>query len=48
MDVHPLLLLELLVFSGAALAWGFYEYWQVRPGKDEKPQKSGDPGHPEG
>lgn len=47
MDVNPLFLIELLVFSGVALAWGVYEYWSVRPKKDESPP-SDDAGHPEG
>jgi hypothetical protein len=47
MDVNPLFLIELLVFSGAALAWGVYEYWTVRPKKDQS-SRSDDAGHPEG
>ncbi|MBL8559081.1 MAG: hypothetical protein JNM47_10195 [Hyphomonadaceae bacterium] len=47
MDANPLFLIELLVFSGAALAWGVYEYWSVRPKKEDSPPPD-DAGHPEG
>lgn len=28
-EFHALFLLELVLFSGAALAWGFWELWQT-------------------
>ena len=34
MDVNPLFLLEFVLFSGVAVAWGVYEWWSVRPKKD--------------
>lgn len=33
MEVNPLFLLEFVLFSGVALAWGVYEWWSVRPKK---------------
>ena len=44
MQINPIFLIELLVFNGAVLAWAIYEYWTVRPKKEE----SDKPGHPEG
>lgn len=28
-DFHPLLILELFLFSGGALAWGAWEFWRT-------------------
>ena len=30
----PKMLLELVLFEGAAVAWGVWQFWQVRPGRD--------------
>ncbi len=49
MDTNTLFLIEIVLFSGVALAWGIWEYWSVRPGKDAaKKQASSEPGHAEG
>jgi hypothetical protein len=41
--------IELFLFSGAALAWGFYELWTVRKSqRGDKPTSSDTTGHPEG
>ncbi len=49
MQGNPIFLIELLLFSGAALAWAGYEWWSVRPGAREKQSPPpGEPGHPEG
>lgn len=54
---HPLLLLELFVFGGAALAWGIWELWQTerairraKEGVSDPPAvaDSGASGHAEG
>lgn len=48
MEINPLFLLEFIVFSGAALAWGAYELWSVRPEKDKaKSAPADDTRHPE-
>lgn len=56
----PILLLELGVFGGGALAWGLWEIWQtdraIRRARDAEQARpgsgsglgSGPPGHPEG
>lgn len=38
----PKMLLELVLFEGAAVAWGVWQFWQVRPGRDKSanPTKS--------
>lgn len=50
MEINPLFLLEFVLFSGVALAWAGYEFWSVRPSKDDKASTtaSSDPRHPEG
>lgn len=49
MEINPLFLLEFVLFSGAALAWGAYELWTVRSVKDKTPSApSDDARHPEG
>ena len=57
MTGNPVFLIELLIFSAAALAWGGWELWSVRRSRDAKdppapkPSDSAsadDPGHPEG
>ncbi len=49
--------LEFVITAGAAVVWGGWEYWKIRPGKTEDPppqraaRQAGspeDPGHPEG
>lgn len=48
MSINPYVI-ELFLFSGAALAWGFYELWTVRTKKDEGASApSDDTRHPEG
>lgn len=46
MEFNPLFLLEFVLFSGVALAWGIYEWWSVRPKKDA--DSSRDARHAEG
>jgi hypothetical protein len=55
--MHALLLLEFLLFDGAALAWGGWELWSLRRSKWENPADSENaasgrsedaPRHPEG
>jgi hypothetical protein len=55
MSDNTFFIVEILVFSGAALAWASWELWTVRKSKDEpkdKPAQPGasprEPGHPEG
>jgi hypothetical protein len=49
MEFNPLFLLEFVLFSGVALVWASYEFWSVRPKKDDAPSlPPGDAGHPEG
>jgi hypothetical protein len=57
MSGNPVFLFELLIFSGAALAWGAWELWSVRrsrdtdtsqPAEPEPGASSGEPRHPEG
>ncbi len=46
MDINPIFLIELIVFNGAVLAWALYEYWSVRPKRDDPSEQT--PGHAEG
>ena len=49
MEVNPLFLLEFVLFSGVALAWAGYEYWNARPTKDDAASPpEDDTRHPEG
>jgi hypothetical protein len=49
MEINPLFLLEFVLFSGIALAWAGYEFWSVRPKKDDGASASNDDaGHPKG
>jgi hypothetical protein len=44
-EFHALFLLELVVFSGAALAWGFWELWQTNKAmKKTKAEEEADKG----
>lgn len=45
-NFHPLFLLEFLLFNGVVLAWLGYEYWKVRPRKDDG--SSNPTGHADG
>lgn len=48
MSINPFMI-ELVLFSGAALAWGVYELWTVRDSKGDEPSSPADETrHPEG
>jgi hypothetical protein len=40
----PKMLLELVLFEGAAVAWGVWQLWQVRPRRADKPADAAPPG----
>lgn len=46
MQINPLFLMEFVLFSGVALAWGIYEYLSVQPKK--RGSRPRDAGHAEG
>ena len=49
MEINPLFLMEFVLFSGVALAWAAYEFWSVRPKKDDTSSAPPDDArHPEG
>ncbi len=56
MSRNTLFILGLILFDGAAVALGVWQYWSVRPSKNTEPDKPSafmrasrkDPGHPEG
>ncbi len=53
MDSDSVFLVEFLIFGGAAVAWGVWQIWSVRRGKDwskddhEPPDSDDSSGHPE-
>ncbi len=53
MKANPLFLLEFILFDFGAVAFGVWQWWTVRPRKDDKPPapptpSEQGPGHPEG
>ncbi|MEQ9505155.1 MAG: hypothetical protein RLO80_02715 [Hyphomonas sp.] len=46
--MHSLFLLELVIFSGSALVWGFWELWSTnRAIRRRKAQEAADAGRPD-